>query len=229
MAKFSKTKDVLIPELFIKGFKTCVYNRIGVCFGIILQNLHVHLPKLRKVKSPILKKSSNSYHCVIVIYKYKRNGEDDRSLDFKLFKFPWREENLTYVGTSNFYVSEKDGIRGDKKGVREKGIVLGIFHRIALIWLLQPPSLFRSAARRRQSISSSLTDKIAQRIYIDQFRTSRAFFIQWYVIEVEWIRTGFSLFLLPDAYVLCDLMTEYKSIPWLLKGLQIRALARQAT
>ncbi len=37
------------------------------------------------------------------------------------------EENLTYVGTSNFLVSENDGIRGDKKGVKEKGIVSEYF------------------------------------------------------------------------------------------------------
>ncbi len=38
----------------------------------------------------------------------------------------WKE-NLTYVWTSNFHVSEKDGIRGDKKTVKENGIVSEYF------------------------------------------------------------------------------------------------------
>ncbi len=68
-------------------------------------------------------------------------------------------------------------VRGDKRGggIGRKEKSRNISQNcIDLVSTASPP-LLRSAARRRQSISSSLTDKIAQRIYIDQCCTSRVF------------------------------------------------------
>ncbi len=89
-----------------------------------------------------------------------------------------REENLTYVWTSNFYVSEKDGIRGDKKGVKEKGIVSEYFSE--LNWFGQSvklplPCFDQQLAEDSRSLRHSLKKKIARRIHIDQCCTSRVF------------------------------------------------------